>query len=212
MYGAKVLTPQKTIFWMVSWKIGNLHLRILYLFSLNLRKYHFDSGNFFSSLDKSPVGLNKGEVCKKWVIFTADLEQKEAIFASSESPVKNVICSYVSLKTKMQTYVLFLHKPWLSSSIMPVIWVYQNTIQGWGTLDMLDWYWRSGSSSIKWWSEIGREGNDNGEGNEDNEDPFLPFSRNIEEHWRIFPLRPICLMGEIKFGNAREEVFPQRRV
>ena len=107
MYGAKVLTPQKTIFWIFSWKIGNLHLRILYLFSLNLRKYHFDSGNFFSSLDKSPVGLNKGEVCKKWVIFTADLEQKEAIFASSESPVKNVICSYVSLKQKCEHMFCF---------------------------------------------------------------------------------------------------------
>ena len=82
-------------------------MRILYLFSLNLRKYHFDSGNFFSSLDKSPVGLNKGEVCKKWVIFTADLEQKEAIFASSESPVKNVICSYVSLKQKCKR--MFYH-------------------------------------------------------------------------------------------------------
>ena len=59
-----------------SFDINVVH--ISYLVSLNL-----ESGNFFSSLHKSGVGLNKGELDKKWAIFTEDLQQKEAIFGPS---------------------------------------------------------------------------------------------------------------------------------
>ena len=59
-----------------SFDINVVH--ISYLVSLNL-----EPGNFFSSLHKSGVGLNKGELDKKWAIFTEDLQQKEAIFGPS---------------------------------------------------------------------------------------------------------------------------------